>query len=400
MFVKFLKPKSLVLWLFSAGLFVLPLVFWPKAAISYEIPKVWFFQRWVEFLGILGVLEIWAGVKKIGQGKSFLIFLVALFILVISLSSLLGIDFGKSLLGNYYRQDGLLTLFHFAIFFYFLILFWEDDWQLPAVKSLVLGNFFASLWVIISGIRFHLFKDLTVYHFGGALGGTFGQPNFLAGYLLVSLPFTSFLIEESKLLMKKFWWLVLSSEIMAIFLTLSRAGAVGIVIFAAGWILLKSRKGRKLGWLGLLGILVVLLSGTFWVLVSSGGEWAPESRTRIFNRAVFAWSRKPILGWGWANFDYAYESVKWPSNLVNDVYVDKAHSLLLEFLVTTGLVGLAIYLSIMILVFKQLAAIEDDLWRRTLIVAFSLLIWHSQTNVISINEEMLFWLILGIVAAG
>ena len=38
------------------GLFVLPFVYWPWAAIPYEIPRVWFVQRWIEGLGILGCI--------------------------------------------------------------------------------------------------------------------------------------------------------------------------------------------------------------------------------------------------------------------------------------------------------------------------------------------------------
>ena len=35
---------------FIFGLFILPFVFWPKAFVPYEIPRVWFLTRWVELL--------------------------------------------------------------------------------------------------------------------------------------------------------------------------------------------------------------------------------------------------------------------------------------------------------------------------------------------------------------
>jgi hypothetical protein len=38
----------------------------------------------------------------------------------------------------------------------------------------------------------------------------------------------------------------------------------------------------------------------------------------------------------------------------------------------------------------------DIAWYRMLLASFLLYLFHSQTNVISISEEVIFWLILGI----
>lgn len=89
----------------------------------------------------------------------------------------------------------------------------------------------------------------------------------------------------------------------------------------------------------------------------------------------------------------AVESVSWPVKAFPDVYVDKAHSNLLEILVTTGIFGFLIFLAI---IFR---ALDQLFGKKVLLVVFLLFLFHSQTNVISINEELIFWLILGIVGS-
>ena len=89
------------LW-FLLGIFILPFVFWPWAAVPYEIPKVWFFQRWVEGLGVLGVMGVLGGERgkegnKGKKGEMFLVLGVLGFVLVAVISSLLGVDLRKSL---------------------------------------------------------------------------------------------------------------------------------------------------------------------------------------------------------------------------------------------------------------------------------------------------------------
>lgn len=309
--------------------------------------------------------------------------MVLFFLLIAFFSSLLGTNFNKSFFGNYYREDGLLTLFHLVALFFLISQFWQDSWAKSVAVSLSLSNFLISLWSVFLGLRFH---------FSGPVGATFGQPNFLAGYLLVCLPFLAFLIAETKNKKEKiFWWLVLVFQLMEIFLTLSRAGIAGIFLFGAGWFLLKRKRG-----LGFLGVLVIFgILGLYFVFPPKESEFMPGGRERIFRKGIIAFTKRPILGWGWANFDYAFESATWPIKFNQDVYVDKAHSNLLEVLVTTGLVGFTIYLLMIIWIIREIRVIREP-WRRTILMSFLLFLFHSQTNVISINEELIFWLILGI----
>ena len=88
----------------------------------------------------------------------------------------------------------------------------------------------------------------------------------------------------------------------------------------------------------------------------------------------------------------------------HDIYLDKAHSSILEVFATTGIIGLSIYLCIIIYVLRRLflLAFQTDrsqqLWYKTILLVFLLFLFHSQTNVISIAEELYFWFVIGVLA--
>lgn len=410
------------LW-FLLGIFILPFVFWPWAAVPYEIPKVWFFQRWVEGLGVLGVMGVLGGERgkegnKGKKGEMFLVLGVLGFVLVAVISSLLGVDLRKSLVGNYYRQDGLLTLFHLAGLFFFLNLFWEKSWQEPLVKTLAISSMILSFWTIFLGVRYWgnwgNWGDWGKWGgmvFGKGIGATFGNPNFLAGYLLVTLPFTIWGMRDLRPASPRFASrsrggvlrvLGVIGQIGAVFLTGSRAGILGVLGLGVFWGWGKVRPTslgiKRLGILVLLGLLGMLgVLGEMRGMKEKG--FVAESRGRIWQKGISAFLKRPILGWGWANFDYAFESSDWPMKFNQDVYVDKAHSSLLEVLVCGGIEGVGVYGGMILLRLRGLLKdFKGDLnWRKVLLFAFLLFLFHSQTNVISVSEEVIFWLILGVV---
>jgi O-antigen ligase len=373
------------------------LVFWPWAEIAYEIPKVLFVYRWVEILGFIGVFASLTILKK-EKLDSVLVYLIMLFCFFVLLSSLLGVDFNKSLVGNYYRKDGIFTLSHLIIIFFFLVLFFEKEWLRPLFVSISAGSAMVSIITIIDAYRAFVLGDLGVNVWDNALGSTFGNPNFLAGYLVVTLPSIIFLLNNKNGFKEKF--VLLSAffmQVIAILLTRSWSGVLGILIFFLIFFLTRKRKNVAFIFLGIVGMLVFWLAfGLNYKSMQKAGIVIAEGRERIFVKGILAFLRRPVFGWGWANFDYAFESVDWPIEFNDDIYVDKAHSNFLEILVTTGAAGFLIYLFIILRAIVNL--LGSGSIRNPILWMLVLYIIHSQTNVISISEELLFWIILGIGA--
>ncbi|OGY07076.1 MAG: hypothetical protein A2694_02425 [Candidatus Blackburnbacteria bacterium RIFCSPHIGHO2_01_FULL_40_17] len=403
----FMKSFSLLQLTFLLGLFLLPFIFWPWALVPYELPRVWFFQRWVEILVIIGVLT---GLTKIQTRKLNPLFIFICIFISISVSvSILGVDFPKSFWGNYYRADGLITLFHLAGLFLFLYLFWNSSWQKPTVLSISLGSIGVSLLAIISLLIPGVFKLPPSDAWNGAIGATFGQPKFLAGYLTVTLPFIYFLATK-QVNQRKLWIAALIFQVIAIFLTFSKGGIAGIGLFILGSLLLKQKIINPL--IPLISLIfITVVGGIFYFstlitnpTILGTAEYAagfnPESRPRIFIKGFFGYLKRPLFGWGWSNFDYAASSIVWPTKIEKDVYIDKAHSSILEVLVTTGPLGLIFYIAILIAALVGInKSNEENVWKNTLLLSLVLYLLHSQTNVTSVAQDVVLWLILGIAVS-
>lgn len=330
--------------------------------------------------------------------NSKLVLLIFVFFFSLLISSVLGKDFLKSLIGNYYRADGLTTVVHLIGFSLIAYLFLDEKTFEKAPLFISLGSFSVSLLALFDNFRLYILKDLSVVNFYGVVGSTFGQPNFLAGYLLVTLPFGIYLYKVSKNKLRNIFVLSIALQTLTILLTRSWGADLGLIVLAIFWILYFGGQHRK-ALLFFFSFIFVLVTLVFLVeqrriVENLPNKFIAESRERIIAKGFSGFLKRPIFGWGWANFDYAFESVDWPMHFEKDVYVDKAHSYLLEVIVTTGIVGVTIYVLLIFQVLRVLIKRRDNLGK-TYLMALLIFLYHSQTNVISISEEVVFWLVLG-----
>lgn len=374
-----MKPKQvkfapgLAKIIFFIGLFVSPFIFWPWAKIPYEIPRVWFVNRWMEILGVAAFLDLF-GKKPLAVNSKIdgkLLGLVIGFFLWTVAASILGADFQKSIWGNYYRDDGLFTLAHLVGLFLFTALFWQQSWHKFTFQIIAVGSLAVSVMAIIGRT-------------------TFGQLNFLAGYLAVTLPF----IWET--LQNRWSKIAVILPIVAIGITKSWSGLIGIIIFFTYLDAKKLSRPIRLAAISAVGIMMMLTAVYFWHTRLSQPYWSrpfvPESRERIIRSVLNGAWQRPLTGWGWANIDYAFDADPWPMKFQPDIYLDKAHSTILEIFATTGVIGLAIYLLL----------IGRAIWlsRRTVVfLPLVLYLFYSQTNVTSVAAEVVFWLTLGIATS-
>lgn len=366
----------------SLGLVALPLVYWPWAKLPYELPKVWFLARLIEVLAIFTFIKFVIH-KSVWRVNGTLLVSVLSFVLVATGASLLGTDFIKSLVGNYYRGDGLVTLYHLVAFAISVSLLWDKAYAKWVPFLLALGSFIAGILSLFSGS-----------------GVTFGNPNFLAGYLTVTLPFLFFCLKESsKNIWRAFWVFGISLQVIAIFNTGSYGAIVSLFVVLTAILVLVAKKQRFA--LFILGLLATLTPLFFWFRdYRSQPVLVAEGRERVFRKIVGGTFKKPLLGYGLANADHAFEAYEWPIKLNNDIYVDKAHSQVLEVFATTGVFGLVVYLFMVGIVCLKLAKkIKTERflgWNTILLVTLLTYLVHSQTNVTSIAEEAIFWFVVGL----
>jgi hypothetical protein len=346
-----------------AGLVALPFVYWPQGLVVYEVPKVWFLWRFIELLLISALVGgLWQ--RRIRMHIP-LMAMLTIWVAVGIAASFMGVDWTKSVWGNYYRQDGLLTWFHLIGLAVWVACFWQPVWM-RLVKAAVT----VSVAVLVLGMLFGYFR---------LDGAPFGHPIFWGGWIAVSLPF----------LMGKRWWQHGLLGIAVVIVLLSQAVGAWLTVLFCGALLfgfyVKARLRMVAAMVAL--IVMVVVVGWYWQQ-----DFSAESRERIFRRSIAGWQQRPWLGWGMANVDYAIESVHWPAPMLHDVYVDKAHSVWLETLVTTGGLGFGVYVLLSGYLGWRLWRKREYRWLLVLL----LYMFHSQTNVISIAEEVYFWLALGV----
>lgn len=318
----------------------------------------------VVFYSITIFLTISLTFKKKSLIHAYLFKYLVIFTIWAVASSIFGQDFFKSMAGNYYRYDGISTLIFFVIFSYLVSKLFNIE--------------------ILQFVKFGIIIGLVI--------SNFQNENFLAGYLLVALPVLSMdLTRQAKLI---FYCLI-----FLMFCSISSvAGALGLIIFIFIETAHKYFHKNAFKVISLSLISAIFLAGLFYVFKAQDLPVDARGRERIIRRAIIAVEKSPVIGWGWANVDYAINSTTWPIRLNADVYMDKAHSHLLEVLVSTGVIGLALYLLFLYKLLKE-AYLKSYLSsaHKTVFLTITMFIIHSQTNVVSIAEEVLFWFFVGLV---
>jgi O-antigen ligase len=184
--------------------------------------------------------------------------------------------------------------------------------------AMVLGRFPASLYAIAHG----------------RATGTFILPGELAGYLIVLLPiaWTLTSIARSRAL-RVVAWTACAFGFIAIALTYSRAGWMGLAAAFAFLFAVRTRRAATAAVLIVGGIVAVLL------LFNAHHDPSEDyTRLSIWQAAVQVADRFPLTGVGPFNFSRLYPLVRAPDA---DATAFHAHSLYLTFLVEFGIVGLS-----------------------------------------------------------
>jgi O-antigen ligase len=87
-----------------------------------------------------------------------------------------------------------------------------------------------------------------------------------------------------------------------------------------------------------------------------------QARGYIWPMAISGAMERPILGWGQENFNYIFNANYHPAMYAQEQWFDRAHSVFLDWLVATGVIGFVAYLSLYVLLLMKI-------WKSGLTVA-------------------------------
>ncbi|MDI6820680.1 MAG: O-antigen ligase family protein [Patescibacteria group bacterium] len=419
--VKFIK-FGLYLVLFT------PFVFGHSFMYPFISLKVFIFQFLVEVIFALWLALI-IFYKEYRPKITMIRLAFLIFLAVIFLSSVFGIDFHRSLWSTQARSIGFIALVHFAALFFIL----SSLGRYLDLKKYFTVSFFVSSIISLMTIlvSFKLFGTDSFLGQSSIRPGTFfGNPSFLAAYLLPHIFIGFWLLVENKGLRLRFLKFSLLGlgiilTIVALFITQTRgailglgAGLVALLIYFSfsrkvrlpAEVLTKAgidtdnypyksakiRINPRLISIVLL-TLIVLFSTAFvftrnieiWQKIPGVSRFADLTKLKTGNEPrLITWSiawksflSRPILGYGFENFKYPFDRYYDPKLLrfnFEETYFDKPHNVLFEYLVNGGMV---VFLSYVFLFFALFFAMfRSKLLNRFLPFGIGLVIAYIVQN--------------------
>ncbi len=150
----------------------------------------------------------------------------------------------------------------------------------------------------------------------------------------------------------------------ALYLTQTRGAVLGLLaglIFTCiALAIFDKGRSRKIAISSL--VLIVILFGAFMSLRQqpfiqnnptlgrlariSLSDTTTASRITIWGLALDGFKEHPIIGWGNENFNLLYNKYYEPKLITSEQWFDRSHNILVDWLVTTGVIGLGLYLSL------------------------------------------------------
>jgi O-antigen ligase len=423
---------------YLAAIFLVPLwfaYFFPTYNI-FEFNKLAIFQVLVWLLFLFTALKLiffrsrynfpWRGFFK----KYWLWPLV--FISGLSLSLVV---FGKlrlSFYGTIERQAGLVS--YLFCFFWFLLLSFniltvdnhfprEADDKNKKIRRIIITAVASASLVAVYGILQILGLDFIVWPEAAYITrrafSTFGQPNFLASWLLLAVPLSFYLGYSARYFLAKSGYFFLAAlQIIALFLTGSRGGLVAL-FFAGGVYLIylfvnvswpRRRKFFLGGGFIILILLTALAASHLWG--SRMGGWknfyygSVGARANFYAAAAEAIKERPVFGYGLESGEDIFIKYYEPDWAVyGDVgqSADKAHNLVLDIILSVGFSGLILFVWLYYFFFslaagnlkkKKSPALSLALTLGVSGYLFSLLFSFSV-----VAGEIYFWLFLALLVA-
>ncbi|NCT00105.1 O-antigen ligase family protein [Candidatus Parcubacteria bacterium] len=387
--------KRLLAW----SVFVIPLMYVAKSTlypfISLKTLTLYVFAEVIFFLWLYALL-----VKK---EVSFRLNIVTgsflIFILVIVLSAIFGVDPSLSFWSSFERMNGALTWLHLGALFVVAssVLEKRADWM----EIFWINSVAAS---IISAITILGTNGLGLMNISSGAGALLGNTSFAGAYLLISFFFAFYLWVrnyKSRGLLSVVLILIFISPIFFMtkiwagkfglgdifsnpLLILGEARAATMALYAGlgslvlGSVFVNSKKKfLKIGSKVLLFVVAAISLSTIVMFFIPNSpvqnfisQEASKSRVAAWDISVQAWKARPILGYGVGSFTYAYQEFYNPLFLTKeygaDDWMDQAHSVGYEILSTTGILGAlsfaSLYITALVLLWGLYRKEEIDFW--------------------------------------
>lgn len=351
--------------------------------------------------------------------KSILLWLYSAFVFVLLLADIFSINSTRSFFSNFERMEGFITHIHLFLYFFMLITLFKDkiSWNkykkilfISNIPVLILGflqllglpNF--PLMKYLPALRDYIHKIFAPTQGGVQLDSSLGNSTYFAIYLVffIFLFFISYLEKRNKKSKySRFYLLMVVLNLIALFYTQTRGAQVGfaigvfisaIIIFFAGKKYKDLKKKRNISLIIILVVLVGYIglisfsnssfiknsstlnrlskistfanpitlpkkiaeiknelyspTSTYTSLLAISGDGTFTSRLLNIKMSLEGFKERPILGFGQDNYFYVFAKHYDPRMYAQEPWFDRSHNVFMDWLIAAGILGLLTYLAL------------------------------------------------------
>ncbi len=413
-----------------------PIFYVKMSVFPYTLPKTAFFQSLIEIIFFIWLLLAFVD-KNYRPKRNLIILALGFFIFALILTAITGEDILRSFWSTQGRALGVVAILHFvALAVVLSSLGHEIPW-----KKIFYGSFAAAS--IVSLLAFWQVSTSNLLlneSIGSRPGATFGNPTFLAGYLLLNVFLVlyfiiSFFRKEERLFVaiKKgkyeftFLFVALVLVISGVIRTETRGDIlallmgllviVGFFTFSPPETKISFFRDRRI--YAIVFFLAILAGIGFWLTKNNliwlkvpgfnrfqGISFSDSNLTPRFYALKAAWEgfkEKPVLGWGFENFNLPFNKHYDPKILESsyqETRFDKPHNLYLEYLVAGGLVLFLAFALLIGSLFYVAFRLEDKLLGQMIIVSIFAYLIRSFFIFDTLGPLLILYLIVGLLGMG
>lgn len=367
--------KNLLVKSIQALIFIVvvavPLVVWRWGMYPFQIAKTTLLQSLVEvaFALWLGLIILY---PEFRPKRTPLFWALAALILAITASGVFGLDWQKSFWSNESRTMGIVAIWHFYALYLMLVSLRERfNWRRFFLASI----FTAAVISIGSILQRFAFPHLAITDYERP-SSTFGNPTFLAGYLLFNIFLAVWFLSRDYFADKKSWKkpvnillataILLSLTGVVLAQTIGDIAGLAVGVFVVLMFAVAKKENIKLRRAAIVFISAGIIFSGIFLITRHAEVWSQipglkriaavklestqvQFRWIAWKNGVNGFLDRPVLGYGWENYNLAFNKRYNPVYLTDsfgETYWDKPHNIFIEYLSTTGVLGFLAYLSV------------------------------------------------------
>lgn len=327
------------------------------------------------------VLALMDAKYRINIKKSPLTIAYGVFITVLLVADLFGVDPTRSIWSNFERMEGFIG--HIHLFAYFFVLStmlstlkdWQKMWKWFIASNVLIliyaygqllgakGLFFANTFPKVAA----WFSPRFAIHMSeNRLDATIGNSAYFAIFCLMFI-FIAALLWSQRVSNKRSWFYptLIALNLVGLLYSGTRGTMIGLMLggfVTLGIIALKEKGKAKKLFAGAMIAAVVLVSSIFIfkdtafvksssilsrIATISPNDVTGSSRLAMWTISYHAFLENPVLGYGQDNFSYIFARKFLPEKMCNlEPWYDRSHDVFFDWLVAGGALGLLTYLSL------------------------------------------------------